>query len=414
MDQARHQEAQQQFAEALREALAHLYDPGGLRQSTLLELCGNGADFGRLSDLLVRAIAALQPSSDVPSHAVAWRNYYVLTYRFVEQSTQIEVADDLGVSVRQLRRYEQAAVACLADALWREYGLAERVHQPSAPPTAEPADESPQGREQELAWVRQSFPRGASSPQDLVRSVLRIIGPLADEAEVRLTCQLREDLPPIVGQLAALRQALINLLTAAVRSAPKGVVQLSAHVANEGLALIVRAIAPAAPGVSEPQSTVEESLAMARQLADAFGAKLTVRLCGGEPEERLYARVTLSQARQAQVLFLDDNADALRLFERYLQDTRYRMLPLREPEQILDMASEAHPDAIVLDVMLPGTDGWELLGRLREHPATRRIPVLVCTILPQKELALALGAAAFIRKPVSREDLLAGLARVLP
>jgi len=415
MDQAFRQEAQPEFVEALREALSHLYDPGGLRQSLLLRLLGNGADVGTLSDRLVRAVADLQPSPDVPPHAVAWRNYYVLTYRFVEQSTQTEVADDLGVSVRQLRRYEQAAIACLADALWHEYRLGERSVSNGEPALDhDGVEQAPQDREQELAWLRQSFPRGASSPQELVRSVVRTVGPLADEAEVRLACHLREGLPPVVGQVAVLRQALINLLTAAVRSAPAGVVQLSAQATDGGMALIVRAIAPAAGEADQPLPAVEESLAMARQLADAFGAKLTVRLCGGEPDERLYARVTLAQAREAQILFVDDNADALTLFERYLQDTHYRSLPLREPERILEMAAEARPDAIVLDVMLPGTDGWELLGRLREHPATREIPVLVCTILPQEELALALGAAAFVRKPVSRQELLAALARVLP
>jgi len=64
-----------------------------------------------------------------------------------------------------------------------------------------------------------------------------------------------------------------------------------------------------------------------------------------------------------------------------------------------------------LDVMLPGIDGWELLGQLREHPQTSCIPVVVCTILPQEPLALALGAAAFLRKPVSREALLSALDR---
>ena len=67
------------------------------------------------------------------------------------------------------------------------------------------------------------------------------------------------------------------------------------------------------------------------------------------------------------------------------------------------------PHLIVLDVMLPGIDDWELLGRLRAHPRTRAAPIIICTILPQKELALALGAAAFIRKPVSRPALLSAL-----
>ena len=60
--------------------------------------------------------------------------------------------------------------------------------------------------------------------------------------------------------------------------------------------------------------------------------------------------------------------------------------------------------------MLPGIDGWELLGRIRSDPALREIPVIVCTVLPQEELAMALGAAAFVRKPINRQEFLAVLA----
>ncbi len=405
----------QLLAELLREVLPRLYDPAWLQRSPLLGVLTKGHSAKELHDVLVRAIAALQPGPDVPDHAVLWRNYHVLTYRFVEQSPQTEVAEDLNVSVRQLRRYEQMAVDALADALWRERNLSECMEQfLQSHGRSEEAPEAAQGRDQELAWLRQSFPRVASSPQDLVRNVLRTIYPLADKMAVRLTCYMPEDLPPIAGQLAALRQALINLLTAAVHSAPGGVVHLAGRADEGGLALLVRATSPTTQGETDSSAVVDESLSMARQLAEAFGATLTVRPKWGDSNERLFARMLLAQAREMQVLFVDDNADALRLFERYLEGTRYRMLPISEPERALDIASEARPDAIVLDVMIPGMDGWELLGRLREHPATCQIPVLVCTILPQEGLALALGAAAFIRKPISREAFLAALNRVLP
>jgi CheY-like chemotaxis protein len=68
----------------------------------------------------------------------------------------------------------------------------------------------------------------------------------------------------------------------------------------------------------------------------------------------------------------------------------------------------------VLDVMMPGRDGWTLLGQLREHPGTCDIPVVVCTILSQEGLATALGAADYVRKPVSRSQFLAVLDRLMP
>ncbi len=61
--------------------------------------------------------------------------------------------------------------------------------------------------------------------------------------------------------------------------------------------------------------------------------------------------------------------------------------------------------------MMPGVDGWEILARLRQHPLTGNLPVIVCTILPERELALALGAAGFLPKPVTRQALLGALRR---
>ena len=62
-----------------------------------------------------------------------------------------------------------------------------------------------------------------------------------------------------------------------------------------------------------------------------------------------------------------------------------------------------------MDVMQPGINDWELLGQLRVLPALQGVPIIVCTILPQEDLALALGAAAYLRKPINREVLLSTL-----
>jgi CheY-like chemotaxis protein len=122
-------------------------------------------------------------------------------------------------------------------------------------------------------------------------------------------------------------------------------------------------------------------------------------------------RVTLAftVANQIPVLVIDDNADTLRLMERYLTGTRFVFTGTSHPDQIMALAESASPRVIVLDVMFPEVDGWEILGRLREHPRTQHTPVIISTILPQETLAMALGAAGFLRKPVSREALLAAL-----
>ena len=120
-------------------------------------------------------------------------------------------------------------------------------------------------------------------------------------------------------------------------------------------------------------------------------------------------RLKLPMDQQITVLAIDDNPDTLQLLQRYTADTRYRLLGESDPERSLTLAEESLPDIILLDVMLQDLDGWELLGRFRAHPQLRDRPVIVCTILPQRDLALSLGAAGFLSKPVSQRQLLAAL-----
>ena len=97
----------------LRAALAHLYDPAALRDSRLMALLGleTRADaIVALRRLLLDAIESLRPGDDVPAQSRSWRYYHILHGRYSEQLTQFEVGNDLGLSVRQLRRQEKRAL----------------------------------------------------------------------------------------------------------------------------------------------------------------------------------------------------------------------------------------------------------------------------------------------------------------
>jgi CheY-like chemotaxis protein len=121
--------------------------------------------------------------------------------------------------------------------------------------------------------------------------------------------------------------------------------------------------------------------------------------------------VAIPELEQLPVLVIEDNLDTLQLFRRYASGTRYRLITSADPEQALSLAEETHPRVILLDVMMPQVGGWKVLARLRQHPLTEDTPIVVCTILPQEELALALGASGYVRKPVTRQDFLTALDR---
>jgi CheY-like chemotaxis protein len=145
---------------------------------------------------------------------------------------------------------------------------------------------------------------------------------------------------------------------------------------------------------------------MARQLVDLCGGEL---IFVGADEAPFSATVALPAVEQLLVLAVDDNVGTLQLFQRYTAGTRYRLVGTHDPEQALVIAENLCPQIIVLDVMMPQVDGWRVLGRLGQHPRTGHIPIVVCTILPQEELALSLGASAFIKKPITRQAFLATL-----
>lgn len=393
----------------LHRALRDLYDPGDLARSPLLELFSlerQPDPPAALRRLLLEAIEGLKPPPDLPPQAKAWRTYRILLHRYVQQVAQREIAASLGFSVRQLQRHEQAALQALADYLWARHGL-----ELKAPRLARKQGKAPGARagaaSQEMQRLRTSFGSEAVSIGELVRSVLETVAPLLEEAEVEVASALPEGLPRLAVQRIPMRQALVSILTVAGHHAHGGQVAISATAEPAQVHVLIRSM-EGTPSLRAIRAEDRENLAMARQLVALSGGSLELAP-QASAEGPFAATLVLPAAQQLGVLVIDDNVDALRLYQRYLEGSRYAFVGVRDPEQALALATELTPKVIVLDVMLPGMDGWEILGRLREHPATRKVPVIVSTILPHKQLALTLGAASFLRKPVSREALLEAL-----
>jgi CheY-like chemotaxis protein len=118
----------------------------------------------------------------------------------------------------------------------------------------------------------------------------------------------------------------------------------------------------------------------------------------------------LAAPEQTVVLIVDDNGDWLELVQRYAAGTAYQVVTTNAPAAACATAGKLQPAVIVLDVMMHDVDGWQVLSELRHDPATAHIPVIVCTILPLEQMALALGATAFLQKPVSQQQFLHALA----
>jgi CheY-like chemotaxis protein len=111
------------------------------------------------------------------------------------------------------------------------------------------------------------------------------------------------------------------------------------------------------------------------------------------------------------VLVIDDEPAVRDLMQRFLGKEGFRAVTASGGEEGLRRAREIRPDAITLDVMMPGMDGWAVLSALKADPDTAGIPVVMLTIVDDRNLGYALGAADYLTKPIDRERLVAMLDR---
>jgi signal transduction histidine kinase/DNA-binding response OmpR family regulator/CHASE3 domain sensor protein len=109
------------------------------------------------------------------------------------------------------------------------------------------------------------------------------------------------------------------------------------------------------------------------------------------------------------VLIVEDDERAASLMQVQLREAGYRLMVTHSAEEGLAQAMRAPPDAIVLDVVLPGQSGWSMLEKLKGSEATRHIPVVIASITDEPRHGFALGASQVMTKPVSQKDLLAAL-----
>jgi CheY-like chemotaxis protein len=112
------------------------------------------------------------------------------------------------------------------------------------------------------------------------------------------------------------------------------------------------------------------------------------------------------------VLSVDDDTGVINLYRRYLNQRGYRVFGLTDSRRVVDKAKRLKPYAITLDVMMPRKDGWQVIRELKADPATKDIPVIICSIVGEAERGMSLGAADYLVKPIMEEDLVAALDRL--
>jgi PleD family two-component response regulator len=113
------------------------------------------------------------------------------------------------------------------------------------------------------------------------------------------------------------------------------------------------------------------------------------------------------------VLVLDDDPTGLQLVRDYLNDAQYQVVTTRNPAELMVIAKHIRPSIIITDVMMPNISGWEILRQLKSDIETMAIPVIVMSIVEQRNIGLQLGAADYLVKPVPQPIFLRTLERLV-
>jgi CheY-like chemotaxis protein len=355
-----------------------------------------------LHQALLAAIERLKPPAETPTHSSLWRRYRHASLRYVEGRTVAQVAVELGISERQARRDSQDVLNAVAEALG-----AGRTEAPPPRPSPRPPADRRDEVDREIARVGALPPPEPVPIAALVDGVIATAARLAEGRRVAVTVRLDPALPPVRSERAALRQILLEEL---LRLVELGIGRHGVEVrARAGPAEVVVEISASGVAAAGARAADGERRRVADRLAGLQGVAVSRR----EHGDSHLVVLTLPLARPPTVLAVDDNPGLLRLIRRYLAGGEFAVHEARSAAEAVELARDVQPDVVTMDVMMPGTDGWEALQLLRAHPSTRHIPVVICSVLKERDLAMSLGAAGFVAKPVTREELLAALRRAL-
>jgi len=408
------------FSDQVRDALTHLRSRFHLARHPLAaSLGGEGPPITgeALRDLLLDGIEELRPTGGGVSETADWRRHRHLVLRYEQGQSLEQVAHALGVSIRQATRDHHQAVEDLVDILWTRVQVSQPLRVGASPDefAARCDDVVRADLSGEIAKVA-SKGESLTHLAETVEGVLDTLGNLAEQRGVTFRPLVADSLPPVAVSRTLLRQAILNLLVYATEVVPGCQVLLAGTDTARGVTL--RGVVQGARGAEgrlpeplPPSQEAAELLVTARRLLEAQAG--SVELGPAEPGQLLFA-IVLPPVQLRTLLVVDDNPDLVGLFRRYLHDQPYRVIQATSGGAALGLSRQLRPGVILLDVLMPSQDGWEILQQLRSHAETRDIPVVICSVLPERTLARSLGVHEFLPKPFTRQDLMAVLERSYP
>lgn len=400
----------ERFVGWVHDALTHLYDTQHLNKHPLADLLlgplPNAPQRSQpLRRLLVDAIRALRPAPGTPAQSPDWRNHHILELRYIEGLTPAETMGRLALSKSHYYREQARVIEAVADLLWTQAAARQQAApQPSLPRTLPPDSSRSALAQAEVERLCAQATWEPTNVAGLFSDLQPVIESLAAANGVHLQMAAAAPLHIAQGNRTLLRQSILNVVSYALDMAPGGALSIEPIRANGESGFVFRARR------SGPETVTERrrqgvGLEIGRQLVEAMRGRLTWE----ETPDTWEARLAWQTVPNQTLLVIDDNRSFIDLVRRYLSGTSWQVSGASSGEEARKFLADQQVAAIVLDIMMPEEDGWELLRALRGGETTRHTPIIVCSVLNEPQLARMLGANAYLPKPVSPLALLQAL-----
>jgi CheY-like chemotaxis protein len=397
------------FALLVRDALVHFHSPVHLQIQRLVEVWPwhdqpQDTRAQALRELVVDALESLQPDVSVTSGRTERFAYDVLRLRYIECLTPDQVGEELGIGHTSYYRYHRDAFDALVSLLWERY---QRELSSEAAEELDSAGGSSLARQEALRVARVSGSRVARI-DEVVQDAYGTVRPLLEQRGTSLSCDVPQDIPTVHIDPVVLRQIILNALVEALNLSRSNTLRLSAGVVGERVTLRVAELDESKIRACGVQHLT--GITVSQGLLAAYGGDLTL---ARDETGALSFCLSIPCRKSKTILIIDDDADTVGLYRRYLQAEAYTVHSADSGVNTWALLNEITPDLVLLDVLMPREDGWDILRGLRETPRTVHVPVVICSVLDQADLALALGAAEVLQKPISQSTLLRTVANLL-
>jgi CheY-like chemotaxis protein len=112
------------------------------------------------------------------------------------------------------------------------------------------------------------------------------------------------------------------------------------------------------------------------------------------------------------IVSIDDDVNVIDLYKRYLRTHGFQVIAITNPTNIVEEIKNINPYAITLDIMMPSKDGWQVIEEIKSDPQTAHIPVIICSIVEDRDRAYQLGAVDYLVKPILEDEMVDALKRL--